>query len=320
MDQTFSVLAKLFKESEMRTVDELIQTIQKAPLVPRPECRSLFFIYNWKDFIKNKFAGTPLEFHSFYHSFKFSKEDGKSKFRCKLFPQDTEYLPPTGIQLIKDGTKFEPVGSTDFRIEKLELEKVFRSLQTYLATLPLHTRMTVSASWEALRKTLESLPRRKENLVKMKISDLPHQILELAAVVPEHFEQFINEEEVPAIRGEVYPEKVSEDTFNKDVAINADVVVYTKTKLNRPWVGRVKQHLPGNMFSVQWFKRRGRGNTFHAMVQTDGSPFLSTQDNAVVMFWHICQQDTLTETSFKLSNYWLEKINQEYADHDAAYE
>ena len=89
----FSVLAKLFKESEMRSIDELIQTIKTAPLVPKPECTNLFFTFDWKSFIKDKFAKTPLEFHSFYHSFHFSKEDGKTKFRCKLFPQDTELLP-----------------------------------------------------------------------------------------------------------------------------------------------------------------------------------------------------------------------------------
>ena len=304
----------------MRSIDELVQTIKMAPIIPKPECTNLFFIYDWKSYIQTKFAKTPLEFHSFYHSFKFSIEEGKSKFRCKLFPQDTEYLPPTGIQLIKDGVQYESVGATDFRLDKLELDKVFRSLQNYFVTLPPQTRRTVSACWEALRKTLESLPGRKDNLLKMKITELPKQGFGDNPVVPNHLEQFIHEEEMPAIRGEIYPpENIREDLFNVDVAIDADVVVYTKSKQQRPWVGRVMKHLPENRFLVHWYKRRSRGNIFHAMVRADGSPIQSEQDNAVVMYWHICRQDTITETSFELSQYWLEKIHQDYAEHDAAY-
>ena len=146
VDRMFSVLAKLFKENEMRSIDDLVKTIENAPLVPKPVCSNLFYIFDWKAFIQNKFAKTPLEHHSFYHSFKFSSEEGKTAFRGKLYPQDLEYGPKTGIQLIKDGTVFDPVGPAAFRIEKLELDKVFKSLQNYLSTMPTELRIRVSSS------------------------------------------------------------------------------------------------------------------------------------------------------------------------------
>ena len=110
VDRNFSVLAKLFKESEIRSVDELSEIVRNAPFVPKAICTNLFYIFDWKQFIMNKFAKTPLEHHSFYHSFQFTSEGGQAKFRAKLYPQDTEYGPETGIQLIKSGTEFEAVG------------------------------------------------------------------------------------------------------------------------------------------------------------------------------------------------------------------
>ena len=197
----FSVLAKLFKESEMRCINDLVQTIQTAPIVPSPVCVNLFYSFDWKNFILPNLAKAPLEHHSFYHSFKISKEEGKTKFQGKLYPQDLEYGPASGIQLIKDGVKFSPVGPTEFRIEKLEMEKVFRSLDGYLSTLPLEERMRVSSSWHALRKTLESLPGQRDNLMKMDIRELPKQSVEVMPALPEHFVQLVNESEVPALRG-----------------------------------------------------------------------------------------------------------------------
>ena len=320
MDRMFSVLAKLFKESEMRSIDELVQTIRTSPLVPTPVCTNLFYIFDWKSFIQNKFAKTPLEHHSFYHSFKMSLEDGRTAFRGKLYPQDTEYGPKTGIQLIKGGTVFDPVGPADFRIEKLELDKVFKSLQNYFNMMPPELRNKVSSSWEALRKTLESLPNRKDNLLKMKIADLPKQSVDDVPVMPDHYALFVNDEACPELLGERIPENASDGNFSSEMTENADVVVYTRSKQNRPWVGRVLQSLHDNKFTVQWYKRRGRGNTFHAMVNSDGSPVLSQQSNAVVMYWHISEERTRTDTSFQLSHYWLEKIHQDYLDHDAAYE
>ena len=303
-------------------MDELLELMKTAPLVPKATCSNLFYIFDWKNFIQNKFANTPLEYHSFYHSFQLIREDGQVKFRGKLYPQDTEYGPESGIQLMKKDVEFEAVGPTEFRIEKLDLDKVFRSLQTYLSTMPLPQKIRVSASWEALRKTLDALPGMKDNLLKMKIDSFPKQVDEPNPVIPDHLGQFLpDDERIPQLRGELYPVDVSEGNFNLEVAVDADVVVYTKEKENRPWVGRVVKVLPNNRFTLQWYKRRaGRGNTFHAMVRRDGSPVLSTQDTAVVMYWHISETLDRRETSFKVSNYWLEKIQQDYLDHDEAYE
>ena len=321
MDRNFSILAKLFKERDVKCIDDLIDIMKNAPFNPKASCFNLFYVFDWKKYIQDKVARTPLENHSFYHSFKIVCENGQAKFRGKLYPQDDEYIPETGIQLLKEGIEFDAVGPTDFRIEKLELDKVFRCLHYFLSTLPTTERIRVSSSWEALRKTLDSLPTRKDNLMKMKISEFPEQSADTAPGMPEHIGQFLPDlEDVPHLRGELFHE-VSEGDFNREAAVGADVVVYTREKENRPWVGRVVKVLPKNKFTLQWYKRRSsRANTFHAMVSKDGSPVLSTQDTAVVMYWHISEPHTRTENSFRLSTCWLEKIYQDYSNHDEAYE
>ena len=320
VDRMFSVLAKLFKESEMRCIDDLMRTMEESPISPSPVCSNLFYAYDWKSFIKPNLAKSPLEYHSFYHSFKLSKEGGKTRFRCKLYPQDSDYFPPTGIQLMKNDVEFSPVGPMEFMLERLELPKVFRSLQGYLSTFPLRERMRISSSWDALRKTLESLPARSDNLLKMRISEFPKQLPKNGAELPEHIAQFVIDREVPELRGDVIPELIGDGDFNVEVVEGADIVVYTRSKANRPWVGRVERILPAGKFSVHWYQRRSRSNTWYAMVRPDGSPVLSEQKNEVVMFWHISESGTRTENSFQLSHYWLEKIKMEYLEHDAAYD
>ena len=50
-----------------------------------------------------------LENHSFYHSFRFFKEDDTALMQAKHLPQDHEWTPSTGIRLVKENVIFEPV-------------------------------------------------------------------------------------------------------------------------------------------------------------------------------------------------------------------
>ena len=113
---------------------------------------------------------------------------------------------------------------------------------------------------------------------------------------------------------------MTEGDFESEIVEGSDVVVYTKSKTNRPWLGRILRILPGGKFIMHWYHRRSRGNTFYAMVKPDGSPVLSEQSNEVVMGWHISEEGTRKENSFQLSYYTLEKIKQDYSDHDMMYE
>ena len=174
-------------------------------------------------------------------------------------------------------------------------------------------RVKVSSSWDTLRDTLENLPLKRNNLEKMKISDLPKQVPTTSPSMPEEF-SFVNDKEIPTLKEDVYPEILDEGEFDDDIEEGLDVVCYTHSKSNRPWVGRVTEVMPGQKFVINWYQRKkGNVHMFYSM-KIDGQPYLSIQDNACVILWGFSEQKK--ENSFFISSYWLAKIRSEYEQYD----
>ena len=92
------------------------------------------------------------------------------KLRCKKLPQDLEWKPRTGIQLINNDVDFVPV-----RVEDLKLYEIFKSLNRYLGTMGNDEKLKVSMSSDAVgdddRKKLKySLSLQNTGLTKSKRS------------------------------------------------------------------------------------------------------------------------------------------------------
>ena len=234
------------------------------------------------------------------------------KFRGKRLPQDTESSPRSGIRIVKKDVDFEAVGAADFRIENLQFDQIWKGLDLILPQLDAKEQKRVKLSWDRLRDSLESLPRRRNNLRKMKIYELPKQKLEVLNV-PEHL---VEGESTNELTGDKYPETIEEGELDDEIVEDVDVVVYTNEMHGRPWVGRVVKLLEGKKFCLQWFTRKTcRSKTFYSLENKDGSPSISEQDNDSVMFW--CMSENRTENSFELSPFWLEAIKREYGKLDA---
>ena len=311
-DQLFSILTQEFK-SEIKSLEELFDKMKSAPIEPKPEVESLLFIWDWKGFISPLLSKKELKYHSYYHSFQVKKEDYVVKFRAKYMPQDTEWTPLGGINLLnRADIVFEPVEAANFRIESLQIPKVYQDLQKYLMRMPMSLRVKVSSNWDALRHTLESLPSKRLNLPKMKLAELPKQVREPEPELPQEY-QFVADTEIPELEGDIITEDIDEGVFDEEVMINMDVVCYTKSKRSRPWVGRITDILPDKKFRINWFTRRGRRNEFVSL-QENGNPSTSIQENACVLLWGFTEEKTAD--SFKISNYWLTAIQNEYKKHD----
>ena len=309
----FSILTQEFRNSEIKTLPELFKKICDSPVKPKPSCESLMFTWDWKSYVETRLTEKDLQNHSFYNCFQITKENNQTKLRAKPFPQDKEWIPSAGIRLLKESAKFdEPIGVADFRIEKLELPKVYRDLLKYFKRMPFHLRVQVSASWDNLRDQLESLPARQNNLPKMRLETLP-KMANNQPQLPDEYE-FVEETEIPQLIGEQYPEEVVDGVFDNNIIVGMDVVVYTLSTEKRPWVGRVLEVLRDKKFKIQWFGRKGRGNKFYALNNADGSPYVTVLDTSVVMFWEICEAKQ--ESSFILSPVWMKKIAEEYAKYD----
>ena len=82
--------------------DDLLDKIRNSAIIPSPLCEELFFIWNWRDFVKPNMTENKLKNHSFFHSFLVKKENSVGVLRAKKYPQDTQWRPDDGIELLKD--------------------------------------------------------------------------------------------------------------------------------------------------------------------------------------------------------------------------
>ena len=64
----------------------------------------------------------------------------------------------------------------------------------------------------------------------MNISELKPQISDIATSIPQHFAHMIQDDVIPDMEGETFPEELDEAYFNEDDKEGLDVLVYTKTK------------------------------------------------------------------------------------------
>ena len=211
-----------------------------------------------------------LRNHSHYHAFNIKKEKGETRLRGKRYLFDKEWNPAAGIRLLSEGTTFEPVGVAEFRIESLNLKKIYQDLSRYFVTLPLEERMTVQTSWDNIRKKLEDIPFLSDNLKKMNLSDLPVQCSENRVVIPDHLAHLNREDTIKDLEGDTFPEDLDEADFNQDLTEGLDVLIYSNIKQSRPWVGRIVQVTGQDGFRIQWYSRKkGDQNLFYASNRWD---------------------------------------------------
>lgn len=312
VDQRFSILKDAF-ESEIVTLEELKKHVLDSPMKPKAICESLWFIFGWKSFISEHLSDTPLENHSKYNSFIITSENGYAKLRVKKLPQDSEIVPRAGIRLLKKGHPYGPVKAADLRLERLNFDQVLKGIRIYTENLPLLEKMRIETSWDKLRDRLEELP--KSTLYEyMVLSDLPTQRIE-QVTIPSYLNVTDN---TPPIRGELYPELCVEGRVEEDASVDMDVVVYTKDKRSRPWVGRIVKLLENKKFLLHWYGRKSvRSTIFSALSNNDGSPYIAELENEMVMFWTVSEPQSRKSDSFSISPAWMETIMREYETVDS---
>ena len=205
------------------------------------------------------------------------------------------------------------VGCAEYRTERVNFDEIMKGVQTFLKKLPHEDGLPIVSSWNKVRDHIEALPRRAQRFPKMNLETLPKQ-QRLDLQVPEHLQSVeeINKE----LTGDTYEEFVEEGDLDDEIQENMDVCLYTPHKKDRPWVGRVVRLLPNQKFVIHWFCRKSpRSNIFVSMKNTNGTDFVSEEENGSIMIWQMT--DNRTENSFNISNYWLEILSKEYEKLDS---
>ena len=298
-DQMFSILAAVFKKTNIPTLEDLIMLIENSPIRPAPIVECLDYIFDWKEHISSQLAA-PLKNHTFPKAFLISREDEMTKLRYKWLPQGAEWMPKSGIKLLKDNPDLGPVGAAPFRFESLEMDDIEASLRTkYFPTLNAHVKLSVAASWQRLRRKLESTERKKNFLPKMKLKNLPISGQQPIDVFEFHEEE-VNRRDV---EGEIYAEKLGQVTVGEDIA------VYTDEKDGRPWVGRILTVNETDIV-IHWYARKKKKFTYEELKNKDGSPQTDKILRESILFR--CISSVSGKASFQITPTWMTKILNEY--------
>ena len=315
MDPLFSILTHKFK-TQINTIEDLKEKIVTSGILPVPDVEVLDYIWNWKDFALDNLSKEELRNHAKYHGFNIRKEKGQARLRGKRYLFETEWNPAPGIRLLNEETTLKPIEVAPFRVDKLNLLKVFQDLQRFYATLPLEERMIVQRSWENLKKKLENLPTQTDRLPKMDVANLPVQCPVSQAVIPDHLAHIIGEDPIKDLEGDVFPDELDEADFNQDISEGLDVLIYSNIKQGRPWVGRITKVTGNSKFCIQWYaKRKGDQNTFFATRNGDGTPYTSELESASVILWNFSTR--VGDDSFSVSKFFLNQFKVEYSRHDS---
>ena len=313
----FSLLCRELK-SEIRSPDDLIKKIRNSPVTPSPDVEELLYTWDWRSFVSPNLSQKMLQNHSFYHSFMIRCENGVSLLRAKKYPQMVEWIPEGGIILLRDKVEFSPVPVSEFRVESLQLDKVFSDLYTkYFPSLQLNERKESQQSWEKLRTCLENLPKKRENLPPMRLLSLPQQVSQAPPCPPHYLEPFLTNN-TPELIGQHHLLEPSESEFASEIRKDTEVAIYTESKASRPWLGVVVNIQENKKrFEVLWYKRKGKSSVFHASKNKDGTDYTTILETETVMFWDFAESKG--DQCFTVSKDWLEKIDQAYVSHDSCY-
>ena len=90
----------------------------------------------------------------------------------------------------------------------------------------------------------------------MIISDLHYQDPNQQIHLPQQFSHHDKDEDISDLEGETFPEEHDEADFDEDVKEGIDVLMYTRMKLTRPWVGCVVGKKDTSTFTIKWYEKK----------------------------------------------------------------
>ena len=226
--------------------------------------------------------------------------------RYKDLPQNEKWLPEPGYQLLEEvgggQLNVDSIGgivADQFRVEDLHLDAVGADYMKYVETIHNEeTKKQCLKSWDKLRSRLEKMPRKRNNLPRMNLKELPKQGPEM-----EVFE-FVEEEEGRGVGGiKMYDEKLG------SLRIGDDVAIYTKTMSGRPWIGRVMEIKEGEV-SVQWFQKKSARLKYEAQYYRNGKPYIDTISRESIIYINVSAVSD--KKTLKLTPTVHRKIMDEY--------
>ena len=219
---------------DIYSVEDLFDRIRSTRISPTPILNHLWFTYDWRSFIIPNLTEPGLKNHSLYGCFQLKQEDGVVKFRGKRYVYDKQWIPSTGIKLVKDIAEIPPIQAAEFNMGSLKLDMTFNHLETKLyPILSPEEIIPVKRSWDWLRENLDKWERNWRNIPALRILDLPLQQPrpEPSFTVPDNFKHLLEDDDVPVLEGNIAPD--TSISPKNDLECGNNVVIWTQCTADR---------------------------------------------------------------------------------------
>ena len=298
VDQMFSVFASHLRKVELPTFESLLIELKSIKINSSPVMvKEMKFS---TDFVKRASPSLlNIEGHSSFEQFKFRRENDRTTMYVKADELESSWQFGSGVKLYNQLPNFSNLSVAPFR-EHSEYSDIFSSVWTkYIPTL--NGKFSdfeiseIKCNWE----------RRINWLIELDTGDFTaFDIFLLKPVVVEDIE--IPPEiplKEPTLKATFHPPDFRDFSID-DLVKDCSVVLYTKSKSTRPWIGIfVERCEDQSCIKVQWLKKH---NKFYIPDNLmDGSPYISVVEVETVMFSHV--MSNVSHSNDRLGPYILDR-------------
>ena len=308
VDQMFSVFASYLRKIEIPSFEYLLEELKNIKINGNSVLvKEMIFT---SDFVQKAAPSLlNIEGHSSFSQFKFRRENNRTRMYVKADELESPWQFGSGVKLFEKLPNFSNLSVAPFR-EDNEYSDIFHSVWTkYIPTLKGKFSdadiRSIELKWETRINMLIDLD--TKNYKAFNISLLKPIVNQV--VVPEDPADISFKE--PSLRATFYPIELKNFSVD-DLVKDCSVVLYTKSKSTRPWIGLFidKCDDTSGRIKVQWLKKERK--LYKPDILKDGSPYVSDVEIESVMFSHV-----LNNVSFRNDShgpYFLDKETKKLID------
>ena len=256
--------------------------------------------------------------HSGYQQFKIQKVNGQVKMFLKKDELESNWLFPTGVQLLKEFSSSLSLSVAPFR-ENTDYGTIFESISNrYFPSLSnrFDEREVdhIKNNWDEHINFLIDLDSEKYDALNLEnLKTESQEDYGIPSVI--HDLNSVGQKEIN-LKATFFDVEQSEG-IAKELERDDSVVVYTNTISSRPWVGLFIQHLAGGMLEIQWLKKLRA--TFVLHLNADGSAYTSQIPSDALMYSNILENvcpQLKREGPYRLTKAMRQQICDAYRERD----
>ena len=313
IDAAFSPLKSAYMKSELGTIEDFESMLSKLniPQFDR-KIERVDFTLDWMGAIKSKLL--EISGHSTVQSFEIVRnEDGNPVLRFKHRSSEEAYWPPQGFMILENGNwEFEDRMKVFSFRDIDEFSKFVTSIvHQYAEKISENDiKQKITDSWNSHIARLKHVHRTVTH-ASFKVNYVEGFNEPTLGFVSEHLDALndkVSKKQDAHIRGSSFPIKIQSEVYSSSIAKEKQTVcVYTKSKMNRPWIGLVDKVL-NNEVNISWYTK----SSVNSSVKWKLTNEKDTVHFGSIMLWDLTQDVENNFNNITISRMMLKEIKETY--------